>query len=334
MFCDRSGVGASKVDPPRRASKLGRPTAVLAFLIAVFSLSLAFVPPRLGAGTRAVSAFDGARAFSYLRTQCDFGPRVPGAKAHDQARDYLKKELARYADEVREQTFSVQLGQKKLELSNIVAFIYPADAKPLSDKSSYRWAMICAHWDSRPTADMDPDPARRKQPVLGANDGASGVAVILEMARVLAAHRPARGVMLVLFDGEDYGPNVDQMFLGSDYFARHLPSPKPEWGVLLDMVGDKYLQIPIEGNSQERAPQVVERVWRAAQTVGSSAFIKRVGSWVTDDHIPLLEAGVPCIDVIDFSYPAWHTSADTPDKCAPESLAAVGRTIIQALADK
>jgi len=193
------------------------------------------------------------------------------------------------------------------------------------------WALVCAHWDSRPTADRDPDPSKRSLPVPGANDGASGSAIVLELARALADNRPPRGVILVLFDGEDYGARVEDMLLGSRYFAQHYQGSAIEFGVLLDMVGDRSLRIPIEGYSQQRAPQVVTRIWNAATAVGSLAYVNERGPSVQDDHIPLLDAGIPCIDAIDMTYAYWHTTADTPDKCSAASLAAAGAPVLHAL---
>jgi len=299
----------------------------------VFSFARASSPLSQG------NAFSGQRAFRHLQRQCDFGPRVPGTRSHDQARDYLKRELSCRADEVQEQSFQARLDGRQIELTNLIAFFRPQPGgKAVSTSGAaspvQTWALVCAHWDSRPTADQEKDPALRRQPVPGANDGASGAAILLELARVLAAQRPRRGVMLVLFDGEDYGPGTEQMFLGSRHFAKKFREPRPEWAVLLDMVGGKDLQVPIEGYSQQRAPRVVERIWRAAEALGSRAFLRRKGPSVADDHLPLLEAGIPCIDLIDFNYPYWHTLADTPDKCSPDSLQAVGEVLVEALMEK
>jgi glutaminyl-peptide cyclotransferase len=269
-------------------------------------------------------SFDGARAYGQLLAQCAFGPRVPGCPAHEQARAYLKQELSRSAPKVEEQNFTVKSGSKNLLFTNLLAYF------PASDKSA-PWVLVCAHWDSRPTADRELDPARRAQPIPGANDGASGVAVVLELARLLAVYPPPQGVLLVLFDGEDYGPDAGQMFLGSRYFAKNYRGPKIAWGVLLDMIGDKDLEIPWEGFSRQSAPQVLARIWDIAAQLGEPAFVSRDGPFISDDHRPLLESGLPCVDLIDFNYPYWHTLEDTPDKCSPQSLQAVGRVVMQVL---
>ena len=269
-------------------------------------------------------AFDGERAYAHLVAQCAFGPRVPGTAAHDQTKAYLKQELSRYARKVEEQNFTVKLGDKTLPLTNLIAYF------PAPDNTA-PWVLVCAHWDSRPTADRELAPARRAQAIPGANDGASGTAVILELARLLSNQFPPQGVLLVLFDGEDYGPNTDRMFLGSRYFAKNYRGPKITWGVLLDMIGDKDLEIPQEGYSRRGAPQVLARLWKIAAELGETAFVNRPGPFINDDHRPLIERGLPCADLIDFNYPYWHTLEDTPDKCSARSLLAVGRVVLQAL---
>ena len=194
--------------------------------------------------------------------------------------------------------------------------------------------LLCAHWDSRPWADQDPNSENRDQPVLGANDGASGVAVLLEVARHIQLAEPKYGVDIVLFDGEDSGlpGQPDSYALGAQHFAKNKDFRyRPKFGILLDMVGDKDLQIYQEENSVNYAPQVVERIWNRAQGLGSSSFFASSGYQVTDDHLPLLNVGIPCVNLIDFDYEYWHTLADTPDKCSPESLAEVGRLILSLL---
>ncbi len=270
----------------------------------------------------AAPAFDAQRAYRDLVKQCDFGPRLPNTPAHQQCADWLVAQLRPLADSVTRQQFTATVAGKPLRLTNIIATLNPRGAEHV---------LLAAHWDTRPIADQDPDPKKRAWPVLGANDGASGVAVLLEVARALKAHPPRQKVTIVLFDGEDYGPGADDMFLGSSYFAKHCQGTLPHWGVLLDMVGDKDLCLPVEATSQQRAPQVVARLWNAAARAAAPAFVRSIGPAILDDHIPLLDRGIPCIDVIDIDYPAWHTTADTPDKCSPASLAQVGRTVLEAL---
>jgi len=267
-------------------------------------------------------AFDAGQAYRDLVKQCEFGPRVPGTKAHEDCAAWLIGQLKPSADSVTTQRFQVKVSGETLRLTNVIATINPKGKGHV---------LLCAHWDSRPHADQEPDPKKRSRPVPGANDGASGVAVLLEMARVLKAHPPKQKVTMVLFDGEDYGTDVKTMLLGSRHFAAHYRGERPDFAVLLDMVGDKNLHIPKERYSVRRAGEVVERVWSAAARAGSKAFVREIGPAVMDDHIPLLEKGIPCIDIIDFDYPYWHTTADTPDKCSAASLGQVGRALLEAL---
>jgi len=275
-------------------------------------------PLRQGEATE--GRFNAERAWQHLLAQVEFGPRVPNTPGHTATRDYLVRELGAVMDNVFTQDFTWDIRGVPLRMSNIVG-VLGAD-RPTK-------VLLAAHWDTRPTADMDP--AARDQPILGANDGASGVAVLLEVARVLREVPPTVGVIVVLFDGEDYGPGIDAMFLGSRHYAQNIVPERPAWGVLLDMVGDRDLQIPREGYSQQRAPAVNDRIWRAARELNRPEFIDLVGAPVLDDHIPLLDAGIPMIDLIDFTYPWWHTLADIPDKCSPASLQAVGQVVLRAL---
>jgi glutaminyl-peptide cyclotransferase len=270
--------------------------------------------------------FDADRAFRQLVAQVDLGPRVPNTPGHAACRDYLLRELGAAADQVLVQDFVEEIRGTALQLTNIIGVFGPDQPTKV---------LLAAHWDTRPTADMDPNPANRSQPIAGANDGASGVAVLLEVARVLREVGPPLGVVIVFFDGEDYGPGIDAMFLGSRYYARHPVPERPAWGILLDMVGDRDLQIPREGYSERFARPVNDRVWAAARELGRPEFPDTVGQAILDDHVPLLEVGVPMIDLIDFSYgPAnswWHTLEDTPDKCSPASLQAVGQVVLRTL---
>ena len=195
--------------------------------------------------------------------------------------------------------------------------------------------MLCAHWDSRPISDMDPDSSKRELPILGANDGASGVAVLLEMSRLLKDHRPPVGVDLVFFDGEDYGTDKwpGGWFLGSKYFADNLGGYRPRLALLIDMIGDKNLQIYREGISQEYAGDLNDYIWNTAADLGARDFIDEVRDTISDDHVPLLSKGIKSIDIIDFDYPYWHTQEDTPDKCSAESLGEVGRVLTAAIFD-
>ncbi|OPZ84641.1 MAG: Aminopeptidase YwaD precursor [bacterium ADurb.Bin429] len=276
--------------------------------------------------------FDENRAWDDLETQLTYGPRVPGTEGHVNTREWLVARLKAQTDDVTLQPFAHLLGGENVRMWNILARFTGTGAAPREH------ILLAAHWDTRPTADYDPDPAKRNTPIDGANDGASGVAVLLEIARQLKAHPIARDVTIILFDGEDYGPKVDNMLLGSKYYAKNLPNPKPSWGILLDMIGDADLSVYREPNSDKYAKAVNDRVFTAATRLGYlragtlSGFVNapyRVP--VVDDHMPLNEAGVPMVDLIDFDYPPWHTTADTADKCSPKSLKLVGKTVLYAI---
>jgi Zn-dependent M28 family amino/carboxypeptidase len=202
-------------------------------------------------------------------------------------------------------------------------------------KDSDERVVILTHWDTRPTADYDPDPASRVKPIPGADDGASGTAILEELMRVMKGRHPRLGIMYLFIDGEDLGPGEDEMFLGAIDFAHHLPNPRPDYGVLLDMVGQKNLVVPVEPNSFQKARPLVSAFYRFAGSIGyDKSFPTTMGTEIEDDHLSLIEAGVPTMDLIDFDYPSWHTLQDTPDKCSPESLGIVGRVMESWLCQK
>jgi Zn-dependent M28 family amino/carboxypeptidase len=199
--------------------------------------------------------------------------------------------------------------------------------------------LLLAHWDTRPRAERDEDSTKREQPILGANDGASGVAVLLEIARHLKETKPNIGVDILFVDGEDYGEEGDlsRYLLGAKYFAKnfHFEHP-PQFGILLDMVGDAELEIRKEKASQHFANDVVELVWNTANELGVTQFSELEGPSLIDDHIPFNEAGIKCIDLIDFNYPNetknyWHTTQDTPEHCSAKSLEAVGKVLLHVI---
>lgn len=260
--------------------------------------------------------FDGDKAFALLKKQCEFGPRPVGSEAHRKTRDFLMEEMRKYADKTVAQDFSY----RGLPLTNVIGVFNP-DAK--------KQVLLCAHWDTRPRADQEIDPAKKRQPILGASDGASGVAVLLELARLFKEQKPSVGVVMVLLDGEDYGDfeRDEGVLLGAKYFARNHQGYNLDYGILLDMVGDKNQDIYREENSQQFAPGTNEKFFRAARELGFGKYIiDEVKTNVTDDHMPLNAAGIPTIDIIDFNYGAWHTLDDTPEQCSAESLKRVGET--------
>jgi glutaminyl-peptide cyclotransferase len=268
--------------------------------------------------------FDRDRAWAHLVNQVDAGPRVPNTPGHAACREYLLRQLGEVCDRVDSQDFVWDVRGTPLRMSNVFGVVGADRPKKV---------LLTAHWDTRPWADQDPNPANHMTPIPGANDGASGVAILLEVARVLREARPQVGVLIVCLDGEDYGPGIDAMFLGSRYYAQNVVPERPAWGILLDMVGDRELVIEREQISETRAPDVNRRVFAAAREVGRSEFADRTGQSILDDHVPLLDAGLPVVDLIDFSYGPghryWHTLEDTPDKCSPASLEAVGQVVLR-----
>ncbi len=287
--------------------------------------------------------FDGKNAFISLEKQCSFGPRNPGSAGHKACLDYLTDELKKYCELVKHQTFTYRDKKDTSVVLNGTNIIASINLKPKNQKR----VMLCAHWDSRPWADRDPVEANRAKPILGANDGASGVAVLLELARIMHHQPPDIGVDIVLFDIEDYGDHgheskpdsLNPYCVGSDYFAKNNQNYWPAYSILLDMVGDRQLDLPIEGHSYQRAKDVVNKVWDKAKDIDKKSFRKSVEDYIIDDHIPLQLIGIPSIVIIDFNYPDdrhgyWHTLQDTPDKCSPESLKEVGDVIVRVLYDE
>jgi glutaminyl-peptide cyclotransferase len=274
-----------------------------------------------------VPTFSGKSAFDYLTRQVDFGPRNPNSSGHAACLEYLVSALRASADTVSVQSFSHEGYEgEQLALSNVIASFHPG----LSDR-----ILLCAHWDTRPRAERDEVPGKQHLPMIGANDGASGVAVLLELAKLFKQSPPPIGVDIVLFDGEDYGKegDLDRYLLGARHFADTKPGDYvPRFGILLDMIGDAHLEIPQERNSLRFAADVVELVWGTARQLGVSQFVAEPGEELYDDHIPLNNAGIKTIDLIDFNYPDftnrfWHTHQDTPEHCSAESLEAVGSVL-------
>jgi Zn-dependent M28 family amino/carboxypeptidase len=266
-------------------------------------------------------AFNGETALGYVRTQLAFGPRIPGTEGHVKTGDWITQMMRERADTVIEQRWThTTASGDSLPMRNVFARFRPDAAERI---------LYVTHWDTRPVSDMA-DADRRSMPVPGANDGASGVALLIALGDLLRQAPPSVGVDFLFTDGEDYGsfgpPEVD-VLIGSKYFAENLPSPgyRPLFGILWDMIGDRDLQIGKEGHSVDKAPDVVERVWRTAADLGYSQYFNP-GSWgpITDDHLPLLEKGMPIIDVIDIAYAAHHTPDDTIDKVSAESLKIIG----------
>lgn len=260
--------------------------------------------------------FDGDNAFSYLVGQCDFGPRPPGSTNLTLCRIYISSLFESFGWTVTLQNFTYM----STLCSNIIV-TWPEAANTT--------VLLGAHYDTRPEASADPDPANRTKPILGANDGASGVAVLLELARILPEeNRP--GVQIVLFDAEDSG-NIDgwDWIQGSTYYVAQLNQTQREdisAMILLDIVGDENLYLPKESSSTD---SLQNTVWGIAADLGyETSFVSSYGGSILDDHRPFLNAGIPALDIIQIPFPEyWHTLEDTPDKCSAESLDKVGSVL-------
>ena len=273
--------------------------------------------------------FDGKNAYLQIEKQVSFGSRTPNSSGHAKALAYLQSELKKYADEVELQPFAY-LGYdgEKLALTNIIGKFYPAAKNRI---------ILAAHWDSRPRSEQDKDSTKRNLPILGANDGGSGVGVLLEIARLIKNQKVDYGIDIVLFDGEDYGMHNDlsNFCLGSKYFSAKLPQGyAPVFGILLDLVGDKEAVFMKEGYSYQYAPDIVNMVWGIASRLGVTQFVQQVGPAIYDDHIPLNQAGIRTIDIIDIDLVGanspnkrrnyWHTQSDNMENIGKETLQNVG----------
>ena len=283
-------------------------------------------------------------AFLFCQKQCDFGPRSMNSEAHEQCGEWIASKFRAYGMTVTEQRASLKgYDGTSLKATNIIASYLPAQTDRI---------LLCAHWDSRPWADNDPDEANWKKPVMAANDGASGVAVMLEIARLLAGDSLKLGVDFVCFDAEDWGiPQWSEAedpgntwALGSQHWAANCPKQQAKnyrFGILFDMVGGQGAQFYQEQVSLYYARNVVDKVWRAAQVVGFGSFFPmNEGVGITDDHVPVNKmAKIPCIDIIPYypdcqqsSFgPTWHTVNDDMDHIDKNTLQAVGQTVVQVL---
>lgn len=283
--------------------------------------------------------FNADSAFSYVKKQVGLGPRVPATEAHASCGDYLVAQFKRFGASVAEQKDSVtDYTGKRLPLRNIIASFHPEKT---------RRVMLCAHWDTRLFADQDDD--RIREPIDGANDGASGVAVLLEIARGLSSEKPNIGVDMILFDVEDQGrpafepdASVTDHFysLGSRYWARNKKNYVAQYGILLDMVGAENAIFTLEGNSMQYAENVLRKVWDTGNQLGyTDHFRYNMTRSVVDDHYYVNEiAGIPCIDIIEYDNTTvmkfgtyWHTHDDDIDIIDPNTLKAVGQTVLQVI---
>jgi len=275
--------------------------------------------------------FNGRRAYEYLKQLCRIGPRPSGSPGMAAQQKLLAEHFQRCGAQVRFQRFTTPdpRNGRPVPMANLIVHWHP--------KSKQR-ILLCAHYDTLPYPMKDPQNPRGV--FVGANDNASGVALLMELGHVIPKLDCNYGIDFVLFDAEEYiFQDTDRFFLGSEYFARkYIAEPPPyryRWGVLLDMVGDRDLRIYQEGHSlwwRDTRPLVVE-IWSVARRLGVREFVPRRKYTIRDDHLPLHDiGGIPCIDVIDYEYPQWHTQADVPEQCSALSLAKVGWVIQEWLA--
>lgn len=281
--------------------------------------------------------FSADSAYNYVKTQVDFGPRIPDSEGHAACKEYIVSQLRRFgADTIVEQNFTTAnyLGTD-MSLTNIMARYNPEQDDRI---------LLVAHWDTRPWADADPDVNKRNTPVPGANDGASGVGVLLELARNFNEKSPEIGVDLLFVDGEDsgnsssWGSSEETWCLGTQYWVKHMPyvaENTPRYGILLDMVGGIDAKFYREYLSQEYAENINDKVWGNASAAGyDKYFLNGVRGGITDDHIFINRAGIPCIDIIECSHPStgsfspvWHTVSDDMNHIDKATLKAVGQTV-------
>jgi glutaminyl-peptide cyclotransferase len=268
-------------------------------------------------------AFSAEAAFEHLKTQVAFGPRVTGMPGHQKQLEWMTQYLRERADTVELQQFTHThtKSNKQLAMTNVIARFNPL----ATDR-----VLLLTHWDTRPTADFDDNDDVRDQPIPGANDGASGTAVLLEIANVLKTNKPDLGIDLLFVDGEDYGPQEPDMYLGAKYFAATAGAYRPLYGVLIDMVGDKTPRFPVEDYSLQNAPEVVRRIWDLAEELGYGGYFPRTNQGaVGDDHVPLNKAGIRTADIIDCCDPPWHTTKDNVENASPTGLGVVGAVLLE-----
>ncbi|MBS4012202.1 MAG: M28 family peptidase [Bacteroidetes bacterium] len=282
--------------------------------------------------------FNADSAYYFVEKQVSFGPRVPNTVAHQKCADWLISKLTDFADTVHVQQAKVRAYDGKiLNISNIIGSFNPQHRSRI---------ILCAHWDSRPYADYDPNPANHYTPIDGANDGASGVGVLIEIARILSLNNAPVGIDIILFDAEDYGKHEnfkgqadDSWALGSQYWSKnpHISNYYAKYGILLDMVGASNATFKIEEYSYYFAPGIVRKVWETAQRIGyGNYFSNERGSYILDDHYYMNTIrGIPTINIIHQEtrhghgfFKQWHTIDDNMDVIDKETLKAVGQTVI------
>lgn len=269
--------------------------------------------------------------WGYLETLCAFGPRDPGSEGYRASLDLIRKVGKKYADQVLEHPFLVRTSMSSSqEMVNLeFRFNGTQGGTPI---------LIGAHFDTRPFADEESNPEKMLEPILGANDGGSGTAVLLGLAHYLNQHPVSRPVHLVFFDGEDFGAKDSGLkLLGSTHYAQKLAQEEkskwPYWVLVIDMIGDKDLQIYKESFSLKSSSSFLDKIYQVAREEGLKSFKEQVKYTIYDDHYPFYLMGIPSSVLIDFDYPHWHTLADTLDKCAIESMFSVFSVVMKTIRD-
>lgn len=282
------------------------------------------------------SIFSADSAFAYIADQVAFGPRVPGTEAHTACAGWLEKTMRSFGhDVIVQKAMLTTYNGKKFEAKNIITTINP-EAK--------NRVLLLAHWDSRPVADHDPNPEKRNTPILGADDGASGVGVLMEIARKLSTQPVNYGVDIIFFDLEDYGvtEKEDSWCLGSQYWSKkpHIPNYKADFGILLDMVGSHNATFYWEAYSKTYAPELLMKIWQTASVLGYGHYFKQAdGGGITDDHVPVIEnLRIPVVNIVNYNPKNpkgfghyWHTHEDNLNVIDRSTLKAVGNTVMTVL---
>ena len=298
------------------------------YFMAVGSMVFVFFCSQPGFGNILDSKKYSRIIWNYLETLCAFGPRNPGSEGYRETLDLIRKVGEKYADQVVEQPFLVRTPEGTQAMTNLeFRFHGTQGGAPI---------LIGAHFDTRPFADEDPDPANRLKPILGANDGGSGTAILLGLAQYLSQHPVARPVHLVFFDGEDFGAKGSGLnLLGSTYYAQQLAKQErvPYWVLVIDMVGDKDLQIFKETHSLKGSSSFLDKIYRVARDQGVGALKEETKYTIFDDHYPFHRMGIPSTVLIDFDYPYWHTLQDTLDKCSIESMISIFSVVVKTIED-
>ena len=287
-----------------------------------------FAEDRVAGGAEAAAALeiDGKRTMGYLELICNIGPRMSGTAGMKRQQELLGKHFEDLGLKVQMQTFPAkQTSQREsIEMANMIVSIHPERKRRI---------ILCAHYDTRPIADQEPDPRKWREKFVSANDGGSGVALLMELAHHLPKLTTKVGIDFVLFDGEEYifERERDRYFFGSEHFAKTWRATKnrPDYAaaILFDMIAGKTPRFPVEGYSWGRAQALCVEVWRIAGELKCGSFLNEIGDRVLDDHLALQTAGIPAIDIIDFQYPHWHRLSDTPENCAADGMVQVARVV-------